>query len=417
MRRSPVLAYWAPAFGDVAMGVPVARAAPRLCRRKAVAGVVFVLLLLLQHTPESLAQQGLRGDSSSRPTRNASFYRRARQAAMIRREQRMAETPQRILSHVPVQRQASQPQVYANAAPLPPPVAVTKAEILNCTEESGRASPPSSCDCAPETLMSMRESNGFFCDNDISWQLRKFIAKAQQPHQERTSPGGMRALYQENWEPNFSCTHERRLGQPGDGGKWICDPHKLKTRTGCLIYSFGSENKFDFEQAVLQHIGVHCEVHTFDHTIGLSPSRRPEQVNFHPWGLGIPLAGDSLLQGAEQPFKGVGHRPGLLSLAQIVTELGHWDRQIAILKIDVEGAEFNALPQLLQDGTFERLQIQQVQIEIHRDQPHKVHNLLRAFYQAGYAIFHKEPNIQYPMSPGDVCVEYAFVRLNKEFWQ
>ena len=92
---------------------------------------------------------------------------------------------------------------------------------------------------------------------------------------------------QENWEPNFSCTYERRLGSPGDGGKWVCDPHKLRTKKDCLIYSFGSENKFDFEEAVLQQIGRNCEVHTFDHTVGPNPSNKPSGVNFHPWGLGI----------------------------------------------------------------------------------------------------------------------------------
>eukprot|EP00951_Prasinocladus_malaysianus_P019895 scaffold161663_cov33-Prasinocladus_malaysianus.AAC.1 len=78
-----------------------------------------------------------------------------------------------------------------------------------------------------------------------------------------------------NYEPNFSCMFERRLGLPGDGGKWVCDPHKLQRVKDCLVYSFGSDNKFDFEEAVTYQIGPHCEIHTFDHTIGLKPTNRP----------------------------------------------------------------------------------------------------------------------------------------------
>jgi len=250
----------------------------------------------------------------------------------------------------------------------------------------------------------MRESGGFFCDDDASWHKRKDIAIAQQAFQQRTSPTGMMSFYQENWEPDFSCTYERRVGNPGDGGKWICDPHKLKYAKDCLIYSFGSENKFDFEVYARREMGEHCEIHTFDHTIGQNPSQKPDFVNFHPWGIGT----GSRTRLLNSPLK---------SLSEIVTALGHWDRQIHVFKIDVEGAEFDALPPMLDDGTFAKLNIQQIQIEVHRSSPQKVHRLMRSFRNAGYAIFHKEPNIQFPMSGQDVCVEYAFIKLNNSFWQ
>jgi len=256
--------------------------------------------------------------------------------------------------------------------------------------------------------MSMRESHGFFCDDDAAWQVKKNIAKNQQRHQYRTSPVGMMAFYQENWEPDFSCAFENRIGDAGDGGKWVCDPHRLQTVPDCLIYSFGSSNKWDFEERSTAEIGPHLEIHTFDHTIGSRPSRKPAHVHFHPWGIG--------------PSLPIPHPPplnngtGIKSLSDIVTLLGHWGRQIHVFKIDTEGAEFETLPPLLEDGTFAKLRIQQVQIEIHKNTPAKVHRLLQAFRLAGYAIFHKEPNIQFPMSSRDVCVEYAFVRLDPGFW-
>lgn len=83
----------------------------------------------------------------------------------------------------------------------------------------------------------------------------------------------------------------------------------------------------------------------------------------------------------------------------------------------MEGAEFYTLPPLLRNGVFEVLGVQQVLLEVHRNPPAKIHALFRAFHEAGYAIFHKEPNIQFPLSGTDVCVEYGFVKLHPAFWQ
>jgi hypothetical protein len=69
-------------------------------------------------------------------------------------------------------------------------------------------------------------------------------------------------FYQNHYEPEFVCLHERRIGKLGDGGKWICDPHRITKQDNCLVYSIGSNNDFSFEQAILDHIGPHCEIHT-----------------------------------------------------------------------------------------------------------------------------------------------------------
>jgi hypothetical protein len=30
-----------------------------------------------------------------------------------------------------------------------------------------------------------------------------------------------------NWEPSLTCQAQRRIGRAGDGGKWVCDPHRI----------------------------------------------------------------------------------------------------------------------------------------------------------------------------------------------
>jgi hypothetical protein len=75
--------------------------------------------------------------------------------------------------------------------------------------------------------------------------------------------GSGTAWMQRNWEPHMRCIGEERLGPAGDGGKHVCDPECLLERKDCLVYSFGSNNDFGFESAILP---FGCEIHVFDHT-------------------------------------------------------------------------------------------------------------------------------------------------------
>jgi hypothetical protein len=68
-----------------------------------------------------------------------------------------------------------------------------------------------------------------------------------------------------------------------------------------------------------------CEVHTFDHTITLSKTRKPAAVNFHSWGLGAEVKGD------------------IKTLEWIRERLGHGaGYSLEILKVDIEGAGTHA---------------------------------------------------------------------------
>ena len=94
------------------------------------------------------------------------------------------------------------------------------------------------------------------------------------PHPGQAAPGDNRNsqpgfFYQNHYEPEFVCLHERRVGKLGDGGKWICDPHRIREQEECLVYSVGSNGDFSFEEAVLESVGSHCEIHTVrDFTLG-----------------------------------------------------------------------------------------------------------------------------------------------------
>src|SRR5262249_26016175 len=137
-----------------------------------------------------------------------------------------------------------------------------------------------------------------------------------------------------------------RVGTFGDGGKWVSDPQSLKT--GTVVYSFGAwiEISFDAEMAGLYG----CEGHWFGPTPAVRPvfaHCRPGQpvgkgtFSFHAVGLGpVSLdpekADDLVLEDQKCKVK---------RLSEIDAELRH--SHVDILKIDIEGGEMAALPEII----------------------------------------------------------------------
>jgi hypothetical protein len=197
-----------------------------------------------------------------------------------------------------------------------------------------------------------------------------------------------RAFFQRNWEPSLSCTALARMGCPGDGGKWVCDPHRYLGEH-CLIYSFGSNDEFSFEDAV-HHFNPRCEIHTFDPVVS-QPVNKPSYVQFHPWGMG---AHDSAAD-------------SIYTLPTIMSQLGHTN--VSILKIDCEGCELDAFDTPgfpSHSGT-----VQQILMEVHFDgKPERMHRLFNFLADSGYAIVSKEANIQY--SDG-TAVEFSLIHLTE----
>lgn len=245
--------------------------------------------------------------------------------------------------------------------------------------------------------LAYRESGGFFDDvRDQDWRRLKGRIADTPDCLQNCGPEEPNYWYQNNWEPNFTCLHERRLGVWGDGGKWVCDPHRIaaaSSKRGCLVYSVGSNNDFSFEEAVLRDVSPDCEIHTFDHTIGQTPSTLPTHGNvlFHPWGLAQSDYGSNMK-----------------SMATIVHALGHQGREIDIFKIDCEGCEWKTVQSWFEGGA----RIRQVLVEVHAGTkdvvPLPAMEFMSYMKEQGYVIFHKEPNIAWA---GGHCIEYAFVLL------
>ena len=180
----------------------------------------------------------------------------------------------------------------------------------------------------------------------------------------------------------------------------ICNPHRIAQQKDCLVYSFGSNGKAEFEKAVKEEIGDHCEIHTFDPTksnkkYGDFATAVQPWSTFHHWGLGNrvgKLATDNSVK-----FK---------TLAETMEALGHTGRRIDIFKIDCEWCEWFYWQEWL------GLDIGQLLVETHNAPMPQARDLFFNLHDAGFVIFSKEANYE----NGAGGVEYAFVKVAPEFF-
>ena len=244
--------------------------------------------------------------------------------------------------------------------------------------------------------LSLRESLGYIDEPDADWMRRKLIHKEMSGKQLKAQTSLTNgAFWYYNFDATFNCDFERRLGRFGDGGKWVCDPHRLTQRAskeGCLVYSIGSNGDSSFETSIHDSISSSCEIHTFD----MNPWRHytaqtmPNFINFHVQKIGM-----------EPPAK---------SIPQIVKDLKHSGRTIDIFKIDCEGCELDTF----QSWLDAEVNIRMILVEVHKDRRSQAQ--IRAFFQYfqshGYVIYHKEPNT---IGCRGMCQEYAFLKLHPDF--
>jgi hypothetical protein len=75
---------------------------------------------------------------------------------------------------------------------------------------------------------SLAQHDSFGLLDDVSnqaWKRMQLRVKNRQNHKYPQNPmigsNSPKGWYQENFEPDFACIHEQRVGGMGDGGKWV----------------------------------------------------------------------------------------------------------------------------------------------------------------------------------------------------
>ncbi|GFH62202.1 hypothetical protein CTEN210_18678 [Chaetoceros tenuissimus] len=272
-----------------------------------------------------------------------------------------------------------------------------------------------------------KQSFGFFTDiSNSDWDLLRKISSSRKKHvipddensfyvagrkvQAKGKKVGS-AWFQSHYEPDFSCMFKKRVGGNGlgDGPKWVCDPHRIveqskkrkekyPDRPGCLIYSIGSCGDFSFEISMQKMLGIEtCEVHTFD--IDDYREKVPNDLNifFHHYGIDS----KSWIDEKGKRFK---------TIEETMKELNHFELEaIDIFKIDCEGCEYDTYTHWLDES---HPALSQILVEIHGKSAKETSALLDSFLNAGYVMFSKEHNIQFPNLS---ISEFSFLKLAKNF--
>eukprot|EP00591_Stephanopyxis_turris_P002394 CAMPEP_0195512526 /NCGR_PEP_ID=MMETSP0794_2-20130614/4453_1 /TAXON_ID=515487 /ORGANISM="Stephanopyxis turris, Strain CCMP 815" /LENGTH=277 /DNA_ID=CAMNT_0040640329 /DNA_START=149 /DNA_END=982 /DNA_ORIENTATION=+ len=271
--------------------------------------------------------------------------------------------------------------------------------------------------------MAHKESMGFF-DNipNKTWMLMKKRVQRRVNHYNLKNPMSFEKnipafFYQDNFEPDFGCQNELRVGGMGDGGKWTCYPDRIAALAAekskskgekCLIYSVGSGGDFRFEEGIAEILTAGktqdqdlCEIHVFDPEDFSSniPMKFKSFIHFHKWGFrGATASLNDMI------FPAASYR----TLEDTINDLGHVNRTIEVFKVDCEECEWGAYQDWLNAPLFMR----QILVEVHYV-PSNAIDFFTSLQSAGYVNFHKEPN----MACGGDCVEYSFLKLDESFFE
>jgi FkbM family methyltransferase len=191
-----------------------------------------------------------------------------------------------------------------------------------------------------------------------------------------------------------------RLGS--EYGGWSIRPELLSRHS--VVYTFGVGDDVTFDLALIHKFGVH--VHAFDPTprslAWVKAQTFPPEFHFHPIGIAdfdgtarfvmrhadptwnsYNLSQDT--NGAHEVVEAPVKR-----LSTIMRELGH--DHVDLLKLDIEGAEYGVLTDLLQGA----VRPPQLLVEFHywegaKERVPQTDGAIRALNAAGYKIFARSP--------------------------
>ncbi|XP_048236394.1 probable methyltransferase-like protein 24 [Haliotis rufescens] len=183
------------------------------------------------------------------------------------------------------------------------------------------------------------------------------------------------SLLKWDWEkpPEYTCRNISKAGIYA-----VCQDPPYTVKPPCIAYSFGVYTEWEFDET-MGFMG--CETHSFDPSVKWDDHIHKGVVHFHKMGIGAEDTDDY------RPVPGMYVRKPqvwkMRTLPSIMKMLGHQDKVIDVLKVDVEGFEWFMLQQLIDTGLMERVRQFYVEWHLIRDFPKKANyfDLLRTYYK------------------------------------
>nr|XP_022327267.1 methyltransferase-like protein 24 [Crassostrea virginica] len=112
-----------------------------------------------------------------------------------------------------------------------------------------------------------------------------------------------------------------------------------------------------------------CEVHSFDPSMNKTAHVRNSSVSFHPIGLSNRVIKN--FNPRHDIYVTDDQTWNMMDLLSIMDKLGHKNRDLDYLKIDVEGHEWSVIDYLLQTGLTSRIRHFSLEYHIFPDWPAK----------------------------------------------
>lgn len=137
-----------------------------------------------------------------------------------------------------------------------------------------------------------------------------------------------------------------------DGHKAVClDPDVGPVYNHCLVYSFGINNQWAFDQAMAE---FGCQVYSFDPSMGVGNHNRSGKIHFYNIGLD---GEDRVHPETNWQMKTA------TSIYRMLSPL-HGETIIDVFKMDIEFSEWRVIPQMIRSGFLSRT-VKQMAVEIH----------------------------------------------------
>ncbi|KAG7160977.1 Methyltransferase-like protein 24-like 3 [Homarus americanus] len=186
-----------------------------------------------------------------------------------------------------------------------------------------------------------------------------------------------------------------------DGNKYICfDPDVRPVPGNCLVYSFGVGNEMSFDSAMLH---LNCSIFAFDMTL-MNSSNSMIAEGLHFLDLGIASINSDVTGGDKTQWES--RNAHFRTLEVIRDILGHKNRPIDILKLDIENMEWKVLGDILSTPEKSRViqDVRQIALEIHLDglrnstawervvAAREMEDVLERLHSHGFHLVHTELN-------------------------
>ncbi len=200
--------------------------------------------------------------------------------------------------------------------------------------------------------------------------------------------------FEMNYQPQV-CIERQMLGS--NDGVWCVSPRTL--RRDAIVYSFGIGTDISFDLALIEQHGV--TVHAFDPTPKsldwLATQDVPSEMNVIPCGLADydgkarfnpPVDSNHVSHTmlSRPATEAAAIEVEVRRLETIMHDLQH--DQIDLLKMDIEGAEYDVLDDMMQSDIKPR----QLLVEFHHRFPgagtRPTHAAIRQLKTGGYRLFH-----------------------------